>query len=168
LWNPRQLWWDASFQLSFLAVIGIPELQPALKKFLQRVPDALGIRETLTVTLAAQCTALPWASALFGNFPLFSPIANILVAPVIPFIMLTGPIALFGEILNDSLGRILAFPCWVALQWIVRVAEIIASLPLASLPFPKNAGLPLLLYYGALLVFLLQKKYRIRNSLRKL
>ncbi|MBI2524028.1 ComEC/Rec2 family competence protein [Candidatus Peregrinibacteria bacterium] len=168
LWNPRQLWWDASFQLSFLAVIGITELQPALKKFLQRVPDALGIRETLTVTLAAQCTALPWASALFGNFPLFSPIANILVAPVIPFIMLTGPIALFGGILNDSLGRILAFPCWVALQWIVRVAEIIASLPLASLPFPKNAGLPLLLYYGALLVFLLQKKYRIRNSLRKL
>ena len=167
LWNPMQLWWDASFQLSFLAVIGITELQPAFKKFLQHTPDSLGMRETLTVTLAAQCTALPWAAALFGNVPLFSPIANVLVAPAIPFIMLTGPIALLGGTVHDLLGRILAFPCWVALRWIVHVTEIITSLPFASISFPKNATLPLFLYYSTLLMFLLQWSPVIYQRYRK-
>ena len=156
LWNPMQLWWDASFQLSFLAVIGITELQPAFKKFLKRIPDSLGIRETLTVTLAAQCTALPWAAALFGNIPLLSPAANILVAPAIPFIMMTGPIALLGGTVHNLLGRLLAFPCWVALRWITGVTESIAALPFASLPFPKQTLLPLLFYYAALLIFSLR------------
>lgn len=156
LWNPMQLWWDASFQLSFLALIGITELQALFKKLLQRIPDSFGIRETLTVTLAAQCTALPWAAALFGSLPIFSPIANVLVAPAIPFIMLTGPLVLLGGTVHDLLGRILAFPCWVALQWIIHVAETITMLPLASIPFPKQAFLLTVLYYATLLTFLLR------------
>lgn len=158
LWNPMQLWWDASFQLSFLAVIGITELQPLLKKILKHLPETMGIRETLTVTLAAQCTALPWAAALFGNIPLLSPLANILVAPAIPFIMLTGPIALLGGTVHDLLGHILAFPCWVALQWIIRIAETITLLPLASIPFPQQVFLLIFLYYAALLTFLLRNR----------
>lgn len=159
LWNPMQLWWDASFQLSFLAVIGITELQPAFKKFLQHIPDSFGIRETLTVTLAAQCTALPWAAALFGNVPIFSPVANVLVAPAIPFIMITGTGALLGGTVHDLMGRILAFPCWVALQWIIRVAETIALLPLAFIPFPQNSLLPLILYYAALVTLLIRNTH---------
>lgn len=154
LWNPMQLWWDASFQLSFLAVIGITELQPAIKKFLRRVPDSFGIQETLTVTLAAQCTALPWAASLFGSVPLWSPLANLLVAPAIPFAMLAGPVALLGGVLHDVAGRLLAFPCWIALRWITFVAETIAALPFASIPFPSQAFPLLLLYYAVLVVLL--------------
>src|SRR3989344_2941754 len=158
LWNPLQLWWDASFQLSFLAVIGITDLQPILKKILQNIPEYFGIRETLIVTLAAQCTALPWAAALFGNVALLSPIANILVAPAIPFIMFMGPLALIGGTVHDLLGRILAFPCWIVLQWIIRVTETIALFPMVSIQFPQQTLLPLLVYYTALLLFLQHKK----------
>lgn len=165
LWNPMQLWWDASFQLSFLAVIGIAELQPIFKRLFQNLPPHFAIRETLTVTLATQCAALPWAAALFGNIPLLSPLTNVLVAPIIPFVMVAGPIALLGGMLSDLLGRLLAFPCWVALQWIVRIAETTALVPLASIPFPKNTYFPLVLYASALLIFLARHRCRMNSSL---
>src|SRR3989338_7129418 len=65
--NPKQLWYDAGFQLSFLALIGVLEISPLMKPYLRRVPEFLGIQESFCLTLSAQMLASPWIFFLFGQ-----------------------------------------------------------------------------------------------------
>src|SRR3989339_1224585 len=148
--NPRHLWYDASFQLSFAAVIGLSELSPLLKPFLIRVPNMLGMREALEATLAAQLSAMPLGILLFGNLSLISPIANILVAPAIPLAMLITTLAAVASFVSFPLGQLLAYGSWAVLQWIILVATGLAHLPFASLHF-EQASIPVIVaYYIAL------------------
>src|SRR5207244_3517300 len=54
-------------------------------------------RETLVATLAVELLALPAIGATFGRVSVVSPLANLLVLPVVPLAMATSlPIALGG------------------------------------------------------------------------
>src|SRR3989338_2643931 len=90
LWNPAYLWYDAGFQLSFLAVIGLLELSPLLERITRWLPETLGLREGMQMTLAAQLFAVPLTILLFAKFSLVAPIANVLVAPAVPLAMRFG------------------------------------------------------------------------------
>lgn len=130
-WNPLSLWYDASFQLSFLAVIGITELSAPLKKFLRFVPDTLALRESLTATIAAQIATLPLTIILFKQISLIAPITNLLVAPIIPLAMLLGFIATIVGLLWLPLGLLVSYLCFALLHAIIWIANISAHLPLA-------------------------------------
>lgn len=127
LWNPQQLRDDAGFQLSFLAVIGLYEFQEPLKALLRRVPEAMGIRDALVMTLAAQLTASFWSAYVFGTLPLHSAILNILVAPLIPIAMLSGVGALGASMLSLTLGRMVMLPAWAALSGILWIGKVGAA-----------------------------------------
>jgi competence protein ComEC len=158
LWNPAQLWLDAGFQLSFLAVIGIGECKVLIDPITKRVPDIIGIREALTVSLTAQIMAVPWSTAHFGGLPLLSPIANLLVAPLIPFAMLTGFISTVAGALNETLGRIVGIPASLALETIIWIAQTCAAIPFASLDITMPTPWLLVPYYLVLSIVLFSKK----------
>ena len=129
LWNPKYLWYDAGFQLSFLAVIGLAELAPLLTTWFKRIPQALGIREALQMTVAAQISTAPLILLLFGRVSLVSPIANVLVAPVIPFAMLFGFLGTVVSFFWFFGGQLLAYVGWGCLSWIIFVASSLSKLP---------------------------------------
>jgi competence protein ComEC len=161
LWNPKQLWYDAGFQLSFAAVIGLTELSPILKSFLSYLPNVLGLRESLEATIAAQLTAMPIGILLFGNFPLVAPIANILVAPIIPFAMLFVALAMLVSWISFTLGLALAALGWMCLEWIILVAHALARLPGGSLHVSAVSALAVADYYILLtLVVVLWHRHR--------
>jgi competence protein ComEC len=135
LWNPIILWYDASFQLSFLAVLGLSEVSPWLKPLLRRVTETLAIRESLTATLAAQIATLPLSVLLFHQFSLIAPVSNILVAPLIPFSMLLGFLATMLSYIWMPLGLIVGYYAWFTLELILKIAVISSSLSFASLSF---------------------------------
>lgn len=135
LWNPLSLWYDAGFQLSFLAVIGIAELSAPLKKLLRFVPETLALRESLVATLAAQIATLPLTMILFKQISLIAPITNILVAPLLPLSMLLGFTATILGILWLPLGLLIGYFCWAFLHAIILIAKICASLPFAVIQF---------------------------------
>lgn len=135
LWNPLLLWYDASFQLSFLAVIGLSELSPLLQPYLKRVPETLAIRESLTATLAAQIATIPLSILLFRQFSLIAPLSNILAAPLIPPAMLLGFIATILSALWLPLGMLAGAYAWCALELILIIAKTAGGLPLASVSF---------------------------------
>ena len=58
--NPRLLVFDLSFQLSFLATLGIILGPPRLEKFFRWLPERFGLRETALTTLSAQLGVYPW------------------------------------------------------------------------------------------------------------
>ncbi|NOS66853.1 MAG: ComEC/Rec2 family competence protein [Candidatus Peribacteraceae bacterium] len=149
-WNPKQLWYDAGFQLSFLALIGVLEISPLLKPYLRRVPEFLGIQESFCLTLSAQMIASPWILFLFGQFSVIAPVSNLLAPPAVPYAMLLGTLSLLLGWIWMPLGKIMAAIAWLPLQWITSVAHLLSSLPYASLDLPGLSTFWIVLYYGCM------------------
>ncbi len=130
-WNPLYLWYDAGFQLSFLAVIGIAEFSDPLKKLFRHVPETLALRESLVATMAAQIATLPLTIILFKQISLVASLTNLLVAPLIPIAMMFGFFATIIGSMWTPLGLMIAYLDWGLLQAIILIAETCAHLPLA-------------------------------------
>lgn len=109
LFNPRILVFDIGFQLSFMALLGIVYLVPALKNLFKiRSNGFLSWKENAITTMAAQIMALPILLSSFGIFSLGSLLANILILEFIPITMGIGFamafLGLFSEFLAGVLG----------------------------------------------------------------
>ncbi len=159
VWNPKILWYDAGFQLSFLAVIGLMELSPLLGPLFRRVPETFAIRESLQMTVAAQIAAVPLVAMLFGRVSLIAPVANLLVAPLIPLAMIFGSFGTLLSYISLPLGQMVAYLGWACLEWIIRVAEFSAAIPLASVNIALHPGM-LLSYYGILTGILAHRRLK--------
>lgn len=90
LFQPKILISDISFQLSFLATLGVIAGPPLIKKYLEFLPEKLGLRETTTTTLSAQLAVLPWILYKMGNLSLIALPVNLLVLGLVPLTMLLG------------------------------------------------------------------------------
>jgi len=149
-WNPKHLWYDASFQLSFAAVIGLAELSDLIKPRLTWIPNVAGMRESLEATIAAQLSSVPVALLIFGNLSLVAPLANILVAPAIPIAMLLCSLAVIVSYGSFFFGALIAAAGWAMLQWVILVAETLARLPFAALHFEQVSVWVIAAYYAGL------------------
>lgn len=134
--NPFVLRYDAGFQLSFLAFAGLIYLSPWLKKAFERGKAAKlpeGLRLTMSETLGAQFAVLPLLYFKFGNLSLIAPLANILVLWCLPLAMaLIFATGLLG-IIFMPLGKLAGFLLWPVLEYIIKITEILAKLPFASI-----------------------------------
>lgn len=161
-WNPKQLWYDGGFQLSFLAVIGMVETEPILRKALAKIPDLFGLRTSLQATLAAQAFAIPWITLLFKQISLVSPLANILVAPFIPPAMLFGFLGTVCSWISFPLGQALSFISWGCLMIIVYIATLLSKLPGAAFDVPSVSIFGILTWYAiiiSLLILITNRKH---------
>jgi competence protein ComEC len=158
--NPLTLW-DASFQLSFMATLGLilftPSMTVALERWLEH--HSLGsrsgkvIRATaglLIATVAAQILVTPLMLYYFGQWSLVSIPANLLVLPAQPPVMAGGMATLAGGLIWEPLGRVLAAIPWLFLTYTNAVVRVAAAIPFASLETGTPSGLLILLFYGVL------------------
>ncbi|MDD5470285.1 MAG: ComEC/Rec2 family competence protein, partial [Candidatus Peribacteraceae bacterium] len=155
----KYLWYDAGFQLSFLAVLGLTECAPLLERWFTRVPQVLGMRESLQMTCAAQLAAVPLIIFLFGRLSLIAPIANVLVAPFIPLAMLFGFLGTMVSFAAFFPGQLIAYLGWGCLEWIVHVSGALAQLPFASVSTP-SINVFLIAGYYCMLVAVLVRQHR--------
>lgn len=126
--NPRLLRYDAGFQLSFLATMGLIYLSPYFDKWFVRIPNFLSLRSNLTATLSAQTATLPVLLFGFGQFSLVAPLANILILPAIPPTMLFGFLAGIVSFVSIGLASIIAIPAWALLSWQLFVVKFLSAL----------------------------------------
>ncbi len=157
LFNPLWLW-DIGFQLSFVALLGIVYLAPTIARPLHRLP-LLG--EALAVSLAAQLVTEPLILLYFGQISLISPLANLIVEPALPLVMLTGAVAVPLLFAAPPLGLLIAGACWVFLAFMVNTVQWFASLPFAALRFPPINGWWVVAYYLALVAVLVGVEGRL-------
>jgi len=159
--NPLSLW-DVGFQLSFGATLGLilftPALQSRVERFLarrlppERVRQAMGfLNDALIVTMAAQILTLPLIVYYFGRLSVVSLLANFLILPVQPAIMLGGMITLVVGLIWEGLGRIAAAVPWLFLTYTVAVVRTLAAAPLASVE-TGALGRAFAVVYGLILV----------------
>lgn len=131
--NPLLLRLDVGFQLSFLAMLGIIELGSIVRDWLKFLPNSFQLRDILSMTLSAQFFTFPILIYNFGYLSLVSPLANILVVPLLPLILGLGFLfALFGVIWSE-LGWVLSLPLWFFLSYITKIVNFFSGFSFSSL-----------------------------------
>jgi competence protein ComEC len=89
MYNPMTLAFDVSFQLSFIATLGLIMITPIVEswRLVRYIPTWIGLRSIVASTLATQIAVLPYMLYKIGTVSIVSPLANLLVLPVIPLTM---------------------------------------------------------------------------------
>ncbi len=124
---PSYLWTDLGWLLSFAAFTGVLVLAPILTRVMytkDREPSAL-VR-LIIETLSAEIMTLPIIVAAFGYIPVLALLANILVAPVIPFAMFFTFVAGFVGWLVPALS-VLALPAGILAAYVIAIVEVLSS-----------------------------------------
>ena len=126
LFNPFSLRWDLGFQLSFLATLGIIIFYPFLNRLFSKLPDRFMLKETISMTFAAQILTFPLLVSSFGMFSFVSPLSNLIVIPFLVPITVAGFVM---AVLNMFIpfGTILSLPLWLVMRAISFVAETLGS-----------------------------------------
>lgn len=163
LFNPRTLIWDAGFQLSFLSTIGLIYFSPVLEKYLQWLPEKLGVRENLTCTLSAIIFTLPLILFNFQRLSIVAPIVNLLVLPVIPISMLVGFIQVIAAFVFPFLGQIVGWVTWLLLTYVVKIVETFSGFKWAAVDLSVNIWVAILLY-ALIGVIIVMDKYNKPKS----
>jgi len=156
--NPKILFWDVGFQLSFAATLGIVYFLPLLQKFLQRVPEFFGGKTLILTTLSAIIATLPLILLTFGRLSLSALLVNVLVLPAVPFAMLFGFLAVLPLV-----GQGFAFAASGLLLYILKITEIFAGLPYSSLNIKISPQI-----FWVLVLAVLMAYYALRRQALKL
>ncbi|MDO8518014.1 MAG: ComEC/Rec2 family competence protein [bacterium] len=138
IWNPKAPMFDLGFQLSFLATLAIIYLAPALKllPFL-RADGALGWRDALVITAAAELGVAPITIINFGNFSFTALLANIGILAVIPLLTVMGFLAAFCSMLFPPLASLISIPIAFLIDYVVFIVETFA---VVQVPFNPEIG----------------------------
>lgn len=162
LFNPYVLIWDAGFQLSFLATLGLVYLSPVLDRVIARKSaswrtpkQSHGIATLLTVarddivcTLSAIIATLPLILFQFGRLSVAAPFVNLLILWLIPYLMLFGFLAIMLGFIFYPLGQVAAWLAGVGLKYVIITVTWFGAQSWSAV----EVGLPL---WGMILFYIL-------------
>lgn len=152
LFDPFALF-SASFQLSFSAVLGILFLYDRLIRLFKCIPNK--IRETLAVSISAQCGIFLVSAYYFYNVTLYSVFANILAIPILGILVIFAFVSvIFGFILNVFAAPFV-FVVNIVLKVLTFITTFVSSLPFSSVIIGKPPIYIILLFF--LLLFIISK-----------
>lgn len=114
LYSPY-LFFDLSFRLSCSASAGIVLCYKRITTILSFLPEFL--RNCLSVSLSAQVLVVPLLLGAFFSFPVYSLLANVVVAPVLDLVMVLGLGASVLSLLYDAGADLILFGVKPLLLW---------------------------------------------------
>jgi competence protein ComEC len=150
LWNPFELVFDPSFQLSALATLGLIVFTPVFNQYSTWIPEKFALREIVSSTIATQLAVLPLLLYQNGQLPIYTLPANLLALVAVPLAMLFACIAALFGIAFGSFAVPIAFPAYVLLGYIIAVARFFAALPYASVSIGAFSVGWMFVAYGAM------------------
>lgn len=148
--DPTILGFSMSFQLSFLATIGVIASEKVLPLFFW-LPSQLAIRENIVTTICATLCTVPIIAFGFGTISVVSVVVNALVLPLVPLAMACGAIAVCMGLFSSGIALyvgVFAFTVSRVINWII---ESFASLSFSSLNIGSIHWMFVYIFYGALL-----------------
>ncbi len=166
LWNPLSLSSDPSFQLSFMATLGLILFSPFFYSLIAHkfsfIPEKFALREIIAATFAVQIFILPLLIKMSGEISLVSFLVNPLVLPVVPIVMALGALTGFAGAL-PFIGKIISWPfgalAFIASEFIIRVVEIFSALSFAVVPIGTLPLYVIIIWYA----FYAYVYYKLKN-----
>lgn len=121
LWDSSLLF-DIGFQLSFGAMLGLAIFYQPFRAWFHMLPRVsnYAILDIVPASFAANVAIFPFLAYHFGSISFISPLANVLVLPVIPVIMVLGFIV---EIIGIGIS-----PLWFLLEYATRIISLLGSI----------------------------------------
>jgi competence protein ComEC len=159
--NPNTLW-DAGFQLSFAATLGLVLYATAMQSWAvnaltrrlpleaaRRVAGPLG--EYFLFTLAAQVVTLPVIAYHFQRISLISVLTNPVVLPIQPPLMILGGLSVLLGMAWQPLGQVAAYLAWPFVAFTIRAVEWFAQLPHGNLALGSVSLVVVIAIFGLIL-----------------
>ncbi len=173
-----QILWDASFQLSFLAMSGLIFVFPPLQTLGRRAVTAtLGedgaavttaniITDSFSVTLGAIIAVWPLIAYYFGIISFVAPPATFLALPALPGIIIIGALAGGLGLIALPIAQVVGWLAWLFLSYMLLVVSGLAALPISSLEVASvNSNLIWTYYLGLALALWLNSHRRQVSTL---
>ncbi|MFH1096744.1 MAG: ComEC/Rec2 family competence protein [Candidatus Desantisbacteria bacterium] len=158
-----QMLFDISFQLSFLAVLGIIYLTPFIsEKLMLFMPKWLAL--IIATTLGAQLATTPLLSCCFHKMSLISVASN---AIIVPLVGLITPLGLMSFGLNEisyKLACLITYPNYLLITFLLICVEFFASVPYACIPVASPSPMDIAIYYLSLITIRHTNKIGWRNA----
>ncbi len=155
--NPFILYFDVSFQLSFIATIAVIFLSPRLEKYFLFLPNIFSLREIITTTFSAYIFVLPFVVYVMGTFSIVALLANTLILPLIPLTMLfgfmTGAFGFVSYFISAPFGII----TYKLLNLEIYLAESLANWPFSHFYINHFPLIFVILIYAYFVYFLFGK-----------
>jgi competence protein ComEC len=145
--NPMILMHDPSFQLSFLATLGLVLLASPLEKFFWFIPEKFDMRGIFAATFSTQIFVSPFILYLMGQISVIGVLANILVLPFIPITMLVVFLTGSFGFISLTVSQFFGWGSHLLLTYELFIVEKFARIPYASLTFPQFSGLWVVGFY---------------------
>lgn len=142
---------DVGFQLSCAATAGLVLLAPSIQSRLARLPAWLA--EALAVTLAAQLAVLPIVIGTFGQMSFVAPLANVILAPLVPGAIEWSAVSLLAGLAFEPLGQMIGLVAWLHLAAMLFVVDLAAQLPGAMAEARPFHPVVVIAYYALLLLW---------------
>ncbi|HNB50692.1 MAG TPA: ComEC/Rec2 family competence protein, partial [Anaerolineales bacterium] len=167
--------WDAGFQLSFFATLGLilfaQKLNDAFARFLSRYLPISTVEkitplvgDLVLLTFAAQITTLPLILYHFQRLSLTAFLANPLILPVQPLVMILGGLTVLAGMIFLPLGQLLAPFAWVFVTYTIRMVELLAKIP-GGVIATGQLSLPAITTFYGILFLLVYAGHRQRSWL---
>jgi competence protein ComEC len=175
-----QILWDASFQLSFLAMAGLIFLAPPLMNLGRRaVTKTIGeegigvslaniVTDSLGVTLAATIAVWPLIAHYFGIISLAGPLATLLTLPVLPGIIVSGALAGLIGLFALPVAQVIGWLAWLFISYMLLVVNGFASLPLSAIKVGSFSTTVIVVYFSVLTAAIwLSSNKRLKGQMSK-
>jgi competence protein ComEC len=125
------------------------------------------VGEYFLLTLAAQLTTLPLMIYYFKRLSLTALIANPLILPAQPPLMVLGGLSVLTGMVFKPIGQLLAWAAWPFTAYTIRMVEWLAAIPHGSIPVGQ-VGLPLILLFYILLFTVTFARIRMAGLARRM
>ena len=133
--NPFMLF-NVSFQLSFCAVAAIALIYKPVTTLLSRAIHGY-ISAAISISLCGTIGTLPLSVYYFGRIPLLGVLANIIVVPLVPLVLVPSLLLIVIYFILPGAARPLAvFPSFV-LNVIINFLSAVSSIPWGALSVPR-------------------------------
>ncbi len=161
--NPFTLPYDISFQLSFIATLGLVLITPLIEgwKFITKTPQYFGLREIVSSSIAVQIAVLPFILYRMGTLSIIAPIVNVLILPTIPLSMGVGFLAGMIELVSGIGSNPVSWLSFGLLHYVIQTVTWFASFSWSAVVV-KNFPLGIvLMLYAVILIWIFRNRRKI-------
>lgn len=162
--NPKLLFFDLAFRLSFAALLGIVYLRPAIMNFFKvsKSQKFKKLKGYFFITASAQFAAMPIMIANFDSFSLSAFIANVVVIPFIPISIILGFLSVLASLFLNYLGFFLGLFNLIFLKYQIGVIEFFGNLKWVV--SPNWNWFFFVFYYAFFVVFIIKYFPRLKTN----
>jgi competence protein ComEC len=157
--NPSYVWGDLGWLLSFAAFAGVMIIAPIATAYFFGEGNVPFVGQLLIETISAQIATLPIMIMAFQQLSVIAPIANLLVLPIIPLVMLLVALAGVGVMVVPAFAGVIGWPAEQLLHIQIGIINWCADIPWA-LEKPEWQWWGVVLYAAMLTTIIMHMKFR--------